>query len=295
MRVCLFRHSRLKPAQGIPAERGLPKRPKGRSQTCPIRCRGRRARARSLACARSDPLADDPFERRRHGLAPTVRGPPRVDGLRGVRQGLPQCGAARRGGRSPAARGRQLRADPLPQPPAGAQPVPRRAVPAGPRAPRAVLLDAEPGAHRDAARARAGAVLRLHRAGQHRLRRARRPVHGPVPGAQRRAGEGHPGVRAVGLRHRRTPRERDPRGQRRPSPPGPAGRGHRARQRGRPAHQRPRRLAEARGDPGGGRRQPHGGQRGRPRLHQRHARQRQPHAGRRRSTTAAPSRSGTPR
>ncbi len=52
------------------------------------------------------------------------------------------------------------------------EPVPRRAVPAGPRATRAVLLDAGPGAHRDAARARPRAVLRLHRPGLDRLRPA---------------------------------------------------------------------------------------------------------------------------
>ena len=43
------------------------------------------------------------------------------------------------------------------------------------------------GAHRDAPRARRVAVLRLHRPGQDRLRRGRRPDHRPVPGAQRGA------------------------------------------------------------------------------------------------------------
>ena len=67
-------------------------------------------------------------ERRRHGHAAAVRGPARADGLRSLRQGVPQRRPARRDRRRPAARGRQLRADPVPQPPAGPQHVRRRAL-----------------------------------------------------------------------------------------------------------------------------------------------------------------------
>src|SRR3954454_20540357 len=95
------------------------------------------------------------------GNAPTVREPSRAGGVRSLRQGVPQRRTARGGRRRPPARGRQLRADPLPQPSAGAEPVSRGTVPRGPRTPRAVLLDADPGAHRHAAGARPGAVLRV--------------------------------------------------------------------------------------------------------------------------------------
>ena len=50
-------------------------------------------------------------------------------------------------------------------------------------------------------------------------------------------------------RHRRTPRQGDPRGQRDAAPARPAGHRDRPRHRGRPAHQRPGRLAAARRDP----------------------------------------------
>ena len=108
------------------------------------------------------------------------------------------------------------------------------------------------GAHRDAARARRVAELRLPRPGQDRLRQGRRPDHRPVPGAQRRRGEGHHQRHEHDVR----PRQGLPRGQRRPQPAQPARAGRRARHRRRPADQRPRHQPPARRvpDPPGHRR-----------------------------------------
>ena len=60
-----------------------------------------------------------------------------------------------------------------------------------PRAARAATTTRWPRARRPAAGPRRRAGLRLHRAGQDRLRGGRRPDHRPVPDAQPRGGPGH--------------------------------------------------------------------------------------------------------
>ena len=107
------------------------------------------------------------------------------------------------------------------------------------------------------------------------LERERGPHHRPLPGAQRRRSaqvtlEPRPTRSDTAVRRA----HRDPRGQRQAAPADPARHRDRPRQRGRPADQRPRRLPAARRAARGRRTAPAAGSASRPRLDQRHERQR---------------------
>ena len=99
----------------------------------------------------------------------------------------------------------------------------------------------------------------------------RRPHHRPVPGAQRGLGRGHAPPRAAAdVRHDDLAGAPVPRDQRHPSPAGAPRPDHRPWHQRRPADRRPRRQPPARRVPGRSRQRHAVGQRGRPRLDQRH-------------------------
>ena len=153
------------------------------------------------------------------------------------------------------ARGRQLRPDPQPRPPPGAQRLPRRAVRRRPRAARApTARSRSPRAGRDAPRARrTSSPTSSPGRSSIDLRDQRRPRPPAASGCAARRSPGQPRPAA-------TPRDtavrratRDPRAQRGAAPARAARHRHRPRQRRRPAHQRPRGLPQAHRDPGRGR------------------------------------------
>ena len=140
MRVCLFRHSREKRRKAIPARSDVPKpapdaarrrgpTPPGRPVHDPSATIGRNPAHSGPSHAWATRTGTHGRRRRRRRERPAaVRAAARADGLRRLRPGVPQRGAAGRDRRRAAARVRQQRADPLPRPADGAQRLPRRAV-----------------------------------------------------------------------------------------------------------------------------------------------------------------------
>ena len=171
-----------------------------------------------------------------------------------LRQGVPQRGPAGGAGGRAAARGRQLRADPLPQPPAGPQHLRasscRRWTSSGSQ-PYSETLDAR--AHRrcSASTPRSSTTSSPGRSPSTSTRRTTSAPAGsgcaarPPPRSWQRGGSARPAAQRP-----RRPASRRPRGQRHPPPALAARARRRPRHRGRPPDQRPGRQPPARRVPG---------------------------------------------